>query len=188
MAYWFPRLIKIILGLGFGTGLVLAGCDATALEKSGSEGDSLPFQVIHTAAPLGDQPEQPLYTLVSGPEEWEALSSRLPAEAIVAARQAAADPQNLVLVVYAGQQPSSGYSISVEGIYSQEEVYLVRVEEILPGPEQITEPAVTLPYQIVAISKKEFPKDVDLTFVFQDTQNKELARITINSEVPYPVP
>ncbi len=161
MSYWFPRLINIILGLGVATGLVLTGCGAAAIDKPGSGGDSLPFQLIHEAAPLGDQPEQPLYI---------------------------ADPQNLILVVYAGRQPSSGYSIAVEGIYPQEDVTLVRVEEILPGPEQITEPAVTLPYQIVAVSKKEFPEDADITFVFQDTQNKELARITINTEAAYPVP
>jgi len=158
------------------------------VEGPGLEGDSLPFQVIHEAAPLGDQPEQPLYTVVSGREEWEALSSSLPAEAIAAGVQAAADMENLILVVYAGQQPSSGYSIAVEGIYPQEEVYLVRIKETRPGSETITEPAITLPYQIVAISRIEFPETSSLTFVFQDTQNKELARTTINIEVPYPVP
>jgi len=188
MSYWFPRLINIILGLGVATGLVLTGCGAAAIDKPGSGGDSLPFQLIHEAAPLGDQPEQPLYMVVSGLEAWETLSGSLPPEAISAGMQAAADPQNLILVVYAGRQPSSGYSIAVEGIYPQEDVYLVRVEEILPNPEQITEPAVTLPYQIVAISKKEFPEVADITFVFQDTQNKELARITITTEAAYPVP
>jgi len=188
MAFWTPRLRIFILVLGLGGGLVLAGCEAAALERPGPESDSLPFQVIDEAAPLRDQPEQPLFTVVGAPDEWDALAGSLPQEAIAAGMQVSTDTENLILVVFAGQKPSSGHSIAVEGIYPQEDVYLVQVEEILPDPGQITEPAVTLPYQIVAISKTEFPAVADITFVFQDTQNKELARITINTEAAYPVP
>lgn len=188
MAYWSPRIRTLFPGLGLVAVLVLAGCEAAAVERSGSESDSLPFQVIREAAPLGDQPEQPYYAVVSEPEEWEAMSGSLPLEAITAGKQASGETEHLILVVYAGQQPSSGYSIAIEGIYPQEDVYLVRVDETRPGAEQITEPAFTLPYQIVAISRKELPIALNITFVFQDTQNKELARTTINTELPYPFP
>ena len=188
MAYWSPRLSTVILGLGIGVGLILSGCEVAEVEGTVSESKSLPIRLVDEAAPLGDQPEQPLFTVVGSPEEWDALEGSLPAQAIAAGMRASADLENLVLVVFAGQKPSSGFRIAVEGIYPQDDVYLVRVEETLPGPEQITEPAVTLPYQVIAISRNEFPEAADITFVFQDTQNKELARTTINSEAPYPVP
>lgn len=188
MAYWSPLVRKFIYVIGLMVGLILAGCDAMLVDEPGSETHSLFFQVVGEAAPLGDQPEQSFYTVVSGPEEWEALAGSLPEAAIIAGSQAAADESNLILVIYGGPQPSSGHSIRVTGIYPQDGVYLVRVEEIQPGPEKITEPAMTLPYQIVALLRKEFAEGTNITFVFQDTQNKELATSTITTQSAYPGP
>ena len=43
---------------------------------------SVRYRVVEQAAPLGDQPKEPVYAVITGPADWETLSGRVPAQVI----------------------------------------------------------------------------------------------------------
>jgi PrcB C-terminal len=153
-----------------------------------SEITSLPYQTIDQGAPLGDTPEQSTYTVVTQADEWNALTSSLPAAAITTGKKAGPDQDTIILAVFAGLRPSSGYTIEVEGIYPIGNLWVVCVTETPPQADQVTEPATTLPYHLVSLSRQEFAVASTATFVFLDNENNLLAKLTINPNAPNSVP
>jgi hypothetical protein len=126
--------------------------------------------VILQAAPLGDTPAQPVYTIVTDPKEWDSLSGQIPEAALQAGREASAP----VIVAFAGVKGSSGYLVNVRDAVLQADRLIVTVEVTAPGAADIVEPATTLPFVVAAL-----PSDVLATarsYIIVDHSSLEVSR------------
>ncbi len=104
------------------------------------------------AAPLGDAPAQPLYTLVADNTDWDRLDGRIPEAALQAGRQAGATG-DVVIVAFAGVKGSSGYQVRVGEAALQAGELIVTVAVTAPAADDIVEPASTLPFALAAIPR-----------------------------------
>jgi hypothetical protein len=136
----------------------------------------IPFKTVAQEAPLGDHPTAPLYTVVSRPSEWDELREVLPTRAINPGIQASKLGDSLIVVAFAGRKGSSGYSIVIENISKQGNQIAAVVSQTTPGPNEYVTDAATVPYHLVALSKKDFLPESTLTFVFYDKQGAVLAK------------
>ncbi len=111
---------------------------------------TLPVTLLLQAAPLGDMPAQPVYTIVTDPKEWDNLNGQIPEAALQAGREASAAGQ-IVIVAFAGVKGSSGYQVSVREATRQADRLIITVEQTAPSADDIVEPATTLPFAIATI-------------------------------------
>lgn len=159
--------------------LLLATASLAACAPAGSpqapSSDSIPFTTLAQGAPLGDQPAQPLYTAATQPSQWQELTDRLPAEASQAGMTAIESNQILILA-FAGVRSSSGYRVTVERIVPERDRLVVTVSETEPDPDQVVEPATTLPYHLVALSLEDVNIAAISTIVFQNREGTILNR------------
>jgi hypothetical protein len=152
---------------------------AATSEPAPEETADIPFSTIAQDAPLGDEPADPAYTVVAAPEGWSDLQNQLPSEAMEAGRDA--DPSQLILIAFTGAKASSGYSSTIETIRRQADQLIVTVSEQAPGENDIVEPAMTLPFHVVAVPNDEVPEGVTAVH-FQSESGQPL------SQHPYPQP
>ena len=128
---------------------------------------SIPFKTIKQEAPLGDQPTQPYYGVVEQLSDLDNLASKLPPQALEAARQAY-QPGGLILVTFAGVKGSNGYQIAIQSIWEEENQIIIQVVQIKPGVSQVVEPAKTLPFYLAGLTRTDLPQNSPLEFVFKD--------------------
>ncbi len=147
--------------------MMVTACTPT-VQPEAAPSNSIPFATVAQGTPLGDQPDQPLYTVVTQPDRWQELTGRMPAEAGQAGVDAVQSNQILVLA-FAGARSSSGYQISVERIVREGDRLVITVSETEPDPDQIVEPATTLPYHLVALSPNDVNTATVSTIIFQNT-------------------
>lgn len=149
--------------------LPLAACAPIAVPRS-AESTPVPFTTVVQGAPLGDQPAGPLYTVATEAGQWQELRDRIPSEAADAGADSIRSDQILILA-FGGVKGSSGYQIDIEQVVREGDQLVITVSEMSPDPDQVVEPATTLPFHLAAIS----PADVDTsrisTVVFQDTEH-----------------
>lgn len=146
------------------------------------EAAAVPFTTIAHGALLGAVPASPLYTVLE-PAEWDQLRSLLPAS-LFQAGVPAAGSETLIVVAVAGVKNSSGYELTIRRITRSGSLLTVVVEETGPEPEQIVEPAATVPYHIVAPDRGA-PGDAPARVVFVDTAGNTVGPTidsTINSD------
>ena len=63
--------------------------------------------------------------------------------------------QNNVLLMHLGQRNTGGYGIEIEKIYEKKNVLYIKTKEIKPAKGAMTTMALTNPFTIVLIPKKE---------------------------------
>jgi hypothetical protein len=141
---------------------------------------ALPFTTIAQQAPLGDEPSDPLYTLVVRADGWDGLREQLPECAIDAGSRAGLSENDLIIVAFSGIQDHSGYSVTIERIVFSDDALVISVVHTTPAPGKIVEPASTLPYHLAAVPGKELGGSGPLTFTFRDSQGGTLGEGTIS--------
>lgn len=175
---WF-LLLSVACG---GTGPESDAPSPTAETPAAGEGvqaTELSFTSIAQDAPLGDEPAEAAYVAIDDAEGWERAAERLPADAVEAGRSAM--DNRVVFVAFAGAKGSSGYQIAIQSMVVQDDELLVTVAEESPGEEEVVEPAMTVPFHVVAVAAEAIP-DGTTTVRFQDEGGRTLA------EVPNPLP
>jgi hypothetical protein len=130
----------------------------------------VPVQLLLQAAPLGDAPAQPVYTLVTDPKEWDNLGGQIPDAALLAGREADVP----IIVAFAGVKGSSGYQVDVPRARLEDDRLIITVEIAAPGADDITEPATTLPFVLATIPSDIFT--AARSYVIVDGSGVELSR------------
>lgn len=89
--------------------------------------------------------------VVRTPAEWDALwREHQPA----GPRRGAIDfSKEMILGVFLGTRPTSGYGVTIVSAVAEGGILRVRYRETPPPPDAITAQVITYPYQIVAIAK-----------------------------------
>ena len=134
----------------------------------------IPLTSIAHEAPLGDHPSEPLYTVVTFPEEWNKLRGRMPDQAIEAGIRTGELNDNPILIAFAGIKPSSGYSITFKSVVQEGNQLFIHIFHTKPSLNKIVEPATTLPYHLVTLPKEKLYPAPILTFVFYDEKENAL--------------
>jgi hypothetical protein len=138
---------------------------------------AIPYRTIAQDAPLGSHPADPLYTIVTSLQGWEALKDRLPPPALQAGQHAFQGGDELLVVAFAGAMGSSGYKITIEGISQESGGVIVQLRMEKPDPETIVEPAMTLPYHLISLNWQDIVKRQPLSFTFLDQDGVILNQI-----------
>jgi hypothetical protein len=136
---------------------------------------SVSFTTVDRAAPLGDEPAQPVYRLVPCPGEWAGLQALLPERAFAAGVRARS-PSEALIVAFAGVRPSSGHHIVVDRIEAGEGEIVISVSRVSPASGDIVEPATTLPYHVVAFPRSGLPSTCSTKVTFRSTDGEILHR------------
>jgi hypothetical protein len=131
---------------------------------------TLPVTLLLQAAPLGDTPAQPVYTIVTDPKEWDNLNGQIPEAALQAGRKADVP----IIVAFAGVKGSSGYQVDVPRAQLEADRLIITVEVAAPGADDITEPATTLPFAIATIPSDTLSAARAYTII--DDRGVELSR------------
>lgn len=137
--------------------------------------DTLPFETIAQEAPLGDHPPTPVYAVMIKPDASTDWRANVPAEAVRAGREAARERDRVAILVFAGAKATSGYQITVDAIRRQGNQLIVTVSEQRPDEDAKVEPAMTLPYHVVAVPRDALPDPVTRV-VFRNAEGTPLAR------------
>ncbi|MCS7059924.1 MAG: protease complex subunit PrcB family protein [Anaerolineae bacterium] len=136
----------------------------------------IPVSVLLQAAPLGDTPSEPIYTLITDLKAWDELAGRIPQSAWDVGRQAAAAGQ-VVILAFAGEKGSSGYRVDIPQVQLQAEQLTVTVSVVAPDAQQIVEPASTLPFVLATIPRETL--GAVRTCLFEDEQGRALQRLEV---------
>ena len=150
-----------------------------APESAAEQTDTVSFTTVAHDAPLGDEPAEAAYAVIGAPQGWERAAERLPDDAVAAGRDAGDD--RVFFVAFAGAKASSGYRITIASIEVQGDDLVVTVEQESPGEDEIVEPAMTVPFHVVAVADDALPEGVTAVR-FRDGGGQTLA------EKAYPVP
>lgn len=148
----------------------------TPIETGQPTFPTIPFWTIAQEAPLGDHPTEPYYGVVTRPGEWSELHGQLPPAAIKAGRKAGPMQDHLIIAAYAGAKGSSGYSLSVDSLVVDGDRVIVTVSQQAPEPDAVREPAMTLPYHLVAVPTEALGPVRSLAFEFRDQAGLVLSR------------
>ena len=147
--------------------------EATAAEET----IAVPFTTIIQDAPLGDEPAEPTYAVITAPGGWERIEGQLPPEAVAAGREG--NQEQLFFIAFGGARASSGYQMTISSLRSSGDQLLVTVDEQRPDADDIVEPAMTLPFHVVAVPTHELPEGV-ASVIFQRSNGE------IIHEQPFP--
>jgi hypothetical protein len=126
--------------------------------------ESLPFEVIQAGAPIDGGP-QALYLALRGDQAGLTSPAGLPGEAQRAVEAALAKGEaRLILILYAGEMPSGGFSMQIESITNQQEngadILLVRYYIQPPDPQSGATTVITYPYLIASLPGDFAPEQV----------------------------
>ena len=99
-------------------------------------GGEFPFETILIDAPLGDDPVDPAYLVITEPSQLEQLQGVIPDLALTAGNLFAGWDLNLILIVFSGVKGSSGYGIQIDSITAADNRWTVFVTETRPSAEQ----------------------------------------------------
>ena len=141
----------------------------------------IPFETLAQEAPLGDHPPTPVYAVMIKPDTPADWQANVPAEAVRAGQKGARDPETVTILAFAGAKATSGYQITVDAIRRQGNQLIITVSEQQPDEDATVEPAMTLPYHVVAVPRDALPDPVTRV-VFQNAGGTPLA------QRPYPSP
>ena len=130
------------LGWGLASGLAVVG--------AGAAGAGLPFETVAQGA--HSRLTDALDVVVRTADEWTALWARHagpgPPPAVDFARQ-------LVVAVFAGRRPTSGYRIEITGVQVVDQEIRVVSQERAPLAGALSLPVVTTPFHVIRIPRSE---------------------------------
>lgn len=145
--------------------LIFCTCDLPSsnandvgLRVPSPEIQEIQFTDVNQEAPLGDSPQEPFYLLLDDFKNLENKSVHLPDIVLRKIRVQSAVDSRFYALAYAGSKPTSGYSISIERIYTEGGTLFISMQETAPPPGQIVEDAHTLPFHLVSFPKTQISK------------------------------
>jgi hypothetical protein len=138
------------------------------------------FETILIDAPLGDDPVDSAYLVITEPSQLEQLQGVIPDSALTAGKSFAGWDSNLILIVFSGVKGSSGYGIQIDSITAADNRWTVFVTETRPSAEQIVEPARTMPFALIQVSKGYLLGGDQLVVEFIDQERKVLSTSEIS--------
>jgi len=159
---------------------LLTGCSLFRPDDSDSRTVELPFTTIAQSDPYGVSPRLPSYLVLRQPEEWKSVVDRFPAQAIDAGSKSGLPQAGPVVAVYAGVQPSSGYSVEIKSVTRQARQVFIVVQIIPPAPDQITEPSESLPFHIVSVATGSVDSWDGYTIQFKDEKGNLLEQVNLS--------
>lgn len=126
--------------------------------------ESLPFIIIQAGEPVVGGP-QPLFIALQDDQSAAELPTGLPEQAFEALETALSEcTGKLLLILYAGEMPSGGFSVHIQSITLQEEneaeVLLVRYFIQTPNPLFGATTVITYPYLIASLLSDIAPQQV----------------------------
>ncbi len=122
----------------------------------GAEPRNIPFATLAKGTSGG--PSEPSDMIVRDAAVLESLWVTISPEPEKAAPLPAVDfGVDMVIAVFAGQKPSSGYAIEVKSIQDVGESIHVQVVDTKPPPEVATMTVITHPYHVVKLPKLDKP-------------------------------
>jgi hypothetical protein len=110
-----------------------------------------------------------------------APASTFPPDALQAGREATRNASSIALIAFAGVKATSGYRVTIDTLGIENNRLIVIVREQHPDEDATVEPAMTLPYHVIAVPRDALPDGVT-QIAFQDTTG------TILTQQPYPTP
>jgi hypothetical protein len=132
----------------------------TAAEQPTLLPGSLPFTLIQAGAPTDGDP-QPLFVALRGEGTGQQTPPGLPTEARQALEAALAERQaGLILVLYAGEMPSGGFSLQIEALAAGPETLTVTYALRPPDPQAGATTVLTYPYLIARVDSAVAPEGV----------------------------
>jgi hypothetical protein len=134
------KLILLLLGI-IGSGIIFTGCKSESTEIKKIK--DLEFTVVEEA----DVPQQLMEIINEKKKEPFKMSY--------------SNDENLYIVVGYGEQPTGGYSISVDKLFLTDNAVYIDTNLIGPSEKEYVTNAVTYPYVVI---KTEF---IDKSVVFQ---------------------
>lgn len=106
--------------------------------------------------------------MVTRPSEWGELDGHLPPSAIESGRKAGPAQDHLIVAAFAGVKGTSGYSLTLDSLVVDENRVIITVSQQAPEPGAVREPAMTLPYHLVAVPLEALGPARSLAFEFRD--------------------
>lgn len=166
--------LKIFLMI-VGSSILCTACDgAKSPVTPPPSAEEISFKVFDQAAPLGDFPSEPVYSVITRAQDWNTLEERIPVQALDQCKKFTKFDGELYLLAFAGVKGSSGYAINVVEVLVVQDQYTVIIAEETPGPNTVVEPAMTLPYILIGIPRNILPVDKTLVFTFKDNNENTL--------------
>ncbi|MGE5576472.1 MAG: protease complex subunit PrcB family protein [Syntrophothermus sp.] len=85
--------------------------------------------------------------------------------------------KSFVVGVFYGERPTGGCGMRVKKVAQSGGEVTVTVERISPRPGAFVTMVITYPGQLVAVNKNSLAQKGQLTFIFVDQEQRELARV-----------
>ena len=142
-------------------------------ERAPTQAEGLPFRTVAHAAPLGDRPMDPAYAVMMKPDTPTKMEATFPPDALEAAESAARKDDTLAILAFGGVKATSGYHVTIEKIRRDGDRLVVTVVSRGPEEDDKVEPAMTLPYHVVAITQGDIP-DAVTRVAFRDEDGNTL--------------
>jgi hypothetical protein len=92
--------------------------------------------------------------VVSSQQEWEALWK---AHAGTAKRPQVDFSKTIVVGVFLGSRPTSGFDVRIDRVVVEDGAWVVEYGEHRPGRDQVVAQVLTSPYQLVALARHDGP-------------------------------
>ena len=121
----------------------------------GAAGQVITFETLGQGAPEGTGPKGPTVYIAYAPEDFDKFLPFVASEHHNSIKST--DLSTYVIVaVFLGSAPSSGYAINVQDLFLREDRLNVAVTVRRPAPDQNARPAYTAPYHIIKIPREDF--------------------------------
>ena len=135
-------------------GVLLA---ASLLVAAGAGGASVSFETV--ARGVHSRLSEPLQAVIRTPEEWAALWTR----------HAGVEPppfvdftRDMVVAIFAGARPTSGYQVEIAGVRVVDQNIEVTYRERTPPAGAPRRPVVTAPFDVIRLPRSEMPVRIRL--------------------------
>lgn len=147
------------------TVLLLAGCTTVA-----GAGSRIQFQTVSRGAYSAVQEADA--AIIRTPEEFARVWAALH-------RGSRPEPplpevdfkREMVAAVFQGQQPTGGYAVAVERIEQLEDRVVIHVTAIQPRPEDFVTMALTSPYHLVRLPRRDLPVEFQFDAAGRDASS-----------------
>jgi hypothetical protein len=128
-----------------------------------SPSNPIPFQVIaegHRASDFQSREGR----VISNAAEWDSLKQSLMNDFVFQPPPEVDFTQQIVIVVFGGEKPSSGYAIKIDSVSEVSNRLVVRVREVKLHKDNIALAVITYPFQIVTLSNSSGAMPIDFVF------------------------
>jgi hypothetical protein len=171
------RLYGLILLL---TMLLLEACAGSRINETGVTMDTQPIEYTTVARGTLSNPVKGELNLdtesitihkITSPEQWEAYLDQAMPDLHERQQLSSPDFRNgMVLALSAGQRPSSGYGIRINGISSDDGTLVVSATETVPGKNCMLLTVLTWPFHYVQVASgfAGYSVELELTEFMQD--------------------